>query len=203
MPGLKSLACVSEAYGRRHVSARKNLRIRSEFTGHTSAEWNAANETLVSSISCVSRMPWRFRPRRSSKESTPVVTSPYSNKPVAARLKITKGLLVRHPLTTDVILEVATQAWGCLWNTRVGVGKTAVELNQLDVPATVVGYFFEVLFTNEMERRFPGKWRGCKKGDEKDLVYIPDPRLSVEIKTSGQLGLKVFGNRSYGQKGPC
>jgi hypothetical protein len=68
------------------------------------------------------------------------------------------------------------------------------------VPATVVGYFFEVLFAKEMERRFPGKWRGCQQGDEKDLVYIPNRDYSVEIKASGQLGLKVYGNRSYGQK---
>jgi hypothetical protein len=128
------------------------------------------------------------------------VTSPYLNEPVADWPKITKKLLAHHPLTTNVILDVATQAWGCLWNTRVGVGKTAVEFNQLEVPATVVGYFFEVLFANELERRFPGIWRRCKKGDDKDLVYAPDPRLSVEIKTSGQLGLKVYGNRSYGQK---
>lgn len=38
----------------------------------------------------------------------------------------------------------------------------------------------------------------CK--DDKDLVYIPDPAFSVETKTSGQAGFKVYGNRSYGQK---
>ena len=126
--------------------------------------------------------------------------SPYLNKPIATWPQITKRLLAKHPLSTELILDVANQSWNALWSTRVGAGRTAIDLNQLVVPATVVGYFFEVLFAKEMERRFPREWRGCRQGDEKDLVYIPDSRYSVEIKTSGQLGLRVFGNRSYGQK---
>jgi hypothetical protein len=118
------------------------------------------------------------------------MTSPYFDKPVSLWLKITKNLLARQPLKVDVILDVALQSWAAVWNTRVGEGQTAIELKQLDVPATVVGYFFEVLFAKEMETRFPGEWRGCRQGDEKDLVYLPDPQFCVEIKTSGQRGLK-------------
>ena len=36
--------------------------------------------------------------------------------------------------------------------------------------------------------------------DEKDLVYIPDDDFSTEVKSSGQLGDKIYGNRSYGKK---
>ena len=32
------------------------------------------------------------------------------------------------------------------------------------------------------------------------MVCISDPNFSVEIKASGQAGLKVYGNRSYGQR---
>jgi len=64
----------------------------------------------------------------------------------------------------------------------------------------VVGYFFEVLFARELERRERSTWRGTQSKEEKDLVYLPNPALSVEIKTSGQAGFKVYGNRSYGQK---
>ena len=35
--------------------------------------------------------------------------------------------------------------------------------------------------------------------EEKDLVYIPDPTLSVEIKASSHR-TQIFGNRSYAQK---
>lgn len=33
---------------------------------------------------------------------------------------------------------------------------------------------------------------------DKDLVYIPDPSLSVELKTSSHAS-QIFGNRSYAQ----
>jgi ScaI restriction endonuclease len=126
--------------------------------------------------------------------------SPYADKPSSAWLKVTQKLLEAHPLRQETILAVATEAWGALWKTRIGTGDTAIRLKDLTVPATVVGYFFEVLFAKELARRFPSDWRGCQQGDEKDLVYIRDPAYSVEIKTSGQLGLKVYGNRSYGQQ---
>jgi hypothetical protein len=63
----------------------------------------------------------------------------------------------------------------------------------------VVGYFFEVLLARELHSR-NAHWRGSQSKDEKDLVYLKDPSLSIEIKTSGQAGFKVYGNRSYGQK---
>ncbi len=43
-------------------------------------------------------------------------------------------------------------------------------------------------------------WRRTQAKDEKDLVYVPSPSLSIEVKASGQAGFKVYGNRSYGQK---
>ena len=79
-------------------------------------------------------------------------------------------------------------------------GEDSVELSELRVPATVVGYFFEVLLARELERREPTLWRGNRSKDEKDLVYLPNPSMSVEVKTSGQAGFRVYGNRSYGQK---
>ncbi len=50
-----------------------------------------------------------------------------------------------------------------------------------------------------MAARHPGVWRGDKSGDEKDLVFIPDPRFSLEIKTSSHR-TQIFGNRSYAQR---
>ena len=98
-----------------------------------------------------------------------------------------------------MIRDVALATWNKVWETTVGSGKVAVRLADLRVPATVIGYFFEVLFARELGLRFPGEWRGNESGDEKDLVHS-DGRLSVEIKSSGQLGDRVYGNRSYGQE---
>ncbi|MCI0457278.1 MAG: ScaI family restriction endonuclease [Gemmataceae bacterium] len=129
-----------------------------------------------------------------------MTTSPYAGKPKSAWLGITQQLVNNHPLKPAVLLEAALSAWTALWQTTVGAGPLAVRLADLRVPATIVGYFFEVLLARELERRDPKRWRGTQSKDEKDLVHVPDPALSVEIKTSGQAGFKVYGNRSYGQK---
>jgi hypothetical protein len=128
------------------------------------------------------------------------MSSPYAGKPDSSWLGITKRLVNKHPLKPEVLREVALTTWERLWQTTVGAGPTQVKLSELKVPATVVGYFFETLFARELEQREPSNWRGTQSKEEKDLVYLPNPTLSVEIKTSGQAGFKVYGNRSYGQK---
>src|SRR5262245_50823236 len=126
--------------------------------------------------------------------------SPYSGKPESSWLGITRRLVGNHPLKPDVLLDAALTAWTALWQTIVGAGRLSVKLTELRVPATIVGYFFEVLLARELERRDAKLWRGNQSKEEKDLVCIPNPALSVEIKTSGQAGFKVYGNRSYGQQ---
>jgi hypothetical protein len=129
-----------------------------------------------------------------------MMASPYSGKPDSEWLDITRHMVASHPLGGELLRDAAIGAWSSLWKTRVGSGKTSVEFAEIRVPATVVGYFFEVLLARELERREPGLWRGNRSKQEKDLFYIPDPSMSVEVKTSGQAGFRVYGNRSYGQK---
>jgi hypothetical protein len=129
-----------------------------------------------------------------------LMSSPYTGRPESTWLGITKRLIRNHPLKPAELLDAATTAWTTLWQTTVGAGPIAVKLSDLRDPATVVGYFFEILLARELERRAPASWRGNQSKDEKDLVYVPNTDYSVEIKTSGQAGLKVYGNRSYGQK---
>ncbi len=126
--------------------------------------------------------------------------SPYEGKPESKWLSITSKLVARHPLTSELLLTASQSAWKTLRQTTIGKGKTAIAIENLNVPATVIGYFFEVLLARELEIRFPGKWRGSRSKEEKDLFYIPDPSKSVEVKTSGQRGYRIYGNRSYGQK---
>ena len=129
-----------------------------------------------------------------------MMTSPYRGNPGPSWLATTRRLVDAHPLKPAILREAALSAWAKLWETTLGSGQTSVKLGDLRVPATVVGYFFEVLLARHLQRVAPGLWRGNQSKEEKDLVYLPDPALSVEIKTSGQAGFKVYGNRSYGQK---
>ena len=126
--------------------------------------------------------------------------SPYTNKNVNEWLKITQEIVSTHPLSIDEILDNSLSAWNGVWSTQIGKDKARIPLSDVNPPATVIGYFFEKLLAKELSTKHPGIWRGEDGGNEKDLHYIPDPPLSIEVKASGQLGLKIYGNRSYGQK---
>ena len=127
------------------------------------------------------------------------MSSPYAGKPVSAWPAVTQSLLDAHPLKTDVILDAALVSWSRLWRTTVGDSNLGFPFAEADPPATVVGYFFEKLFAKELASRFPTVWAGGR-GSQKDLHCLSDEGKSVEMKSSGQLGYKVYGNRSYGQK---
>ena len=64
---------------------------------------------------------------------------------------------------------------------------------------SVVGYFFQKLFSHELAYRYPNKWRGEKNKEDKDIVSIDNEKFSTEMKSSSQIGYKIFGNRSYNQ----
>lgn len=129
-----------------------------------------------------------------------MTASPYAGKPEAAWRRITKRLVKQHPLKPEKLLDAAITAWNTLWQTTIGTGPLAIKLAELRVPASVVGYFFEVLLARELEQRFPGEWRGNQSKNEKDLVYLRRAKYSIEIKSSGQAGFKIYGNRSTGHR---
>jgi len=126
--------------------------------------------------------------------------SPYAGQPVENWLDITRNLLASHPLSVEQIVDAVHVAWNGVWSTQIGSGAARLWLYEVDPPATVIGYFFEKLLGKELATRYPNEWAGGSSGDHKDLHYINDKRFSIEVKTSGQLGLKIFGNRSYGQE---
>jgi len=127
------------------------------------------------------------------------MTSPYIGLPATQWADVTHALVQAHPLTPAIIHDAAQASWQRLWSTTVGDAALGFPLVELDPPAMVVGYFFEKLFAKELAIRLPGHWRGGV-GSEKDLHCLSDIAKSVEMKASGQLGYKVYGNRSYGQQ---
>ena len=126
--------------------------------------------------------------------------SPYDNLNIADWKPKTLELIEQYPLSLDEIREIALQTWQILWQTRIGTGKSAIRLDEIDVPAMVVGYFFEKLYARELGTRYPNRWRGGRSRDEKDLVCLTNSFFSTEMKSSGQLSAKIYGNRSYAQR---
>jgi hypothetical protein len=123
--------------------------------------------------------------------------SPYLEIPISGWKDITKELVNKHPLSKKELLEIVLISWDRLWQTNVG---GHVQIKDVELPSTVVGYFFQKLFTYELSSRYPNVWRGEKERSDKDVVNIQDDYFSTEMKSSGQIGYKLFGNRSYNQK---
>ncbi len=122
--------------------------------------------------------------------------SPYFNQPITNWRGITENIVRQHPISTQELLEVATISWSRLWGSVIG-GE--IRIDEVELPATVVGYFFQKLFSHELSKRYPSEWRGERLKSDKDLVNILNPQFSTEMKASGQLGYSLFGNRSYNQ----
>lgn len=126
--------------------------------------------------------------------------SPYLNQPIENWQNITNNLIATHPLSLQDIHDAVFRAWNNVWTTVIGGqnGYRLIDASPLP-PAQVVGYLLEMLVAKEINlinRNFI--WG---QGSQKDIHCISNDNFSIEMKTSGQLGYKIFGNRSYGQTG--
>ena len=97
-----------------------------------------------------------------------------------------------HPLTNK-LEQFVVQSWTELLKAKIG---NLCLISCLDMQA--LGGIFEKILANIIQEQYPGEWRpGNKPHHEKDIVCSTDDRYSIEVKTSTNIGLKVFGNRSY------
>jgi hypothetical protein len=126
-----------------------------------------------------------------------MAVSPYSNAPMPQWQTITSNLINQYPIAKEELLEIAILSWDRLWASEVG-GQ--IRIDEVDLPATVVGYFFQKLFSHELSIRYPDDWKGEELKSDKDLVHKRLPQFSTEMKASGQLRYSLFGNRSYNQQ---
>lgn len=62
----------------------------------------------------------------------------------------------------------------------------------------IMGFFLHELIPLELKGRYPSQWRGEISASDKDIVYIPDVKFSIEVKTSSNPS-HIYGNRSYAQ----
>lgn len=91
--------------------------------------------------------------------------SPYSGLPIEQWGAKTRELIEQHPLDLETIREVALDSWSTLWLTKIGEGETVIPIAELDVPAMVVGYFFEKLFCSRIAATLPRFLaRGAQQG---------------------------------------
>jgi len=126
-------------------------------------------------------------------------SSPYKGVPRKKWLAKTEELIDAHPLETEEIVDAVLVSWQSVFDSRIG--RHGIQIGKEIFPSPqMMGTFLHELLPLELAARHPGLWRGDQTKGEKDLVYIPDPALSVEVKTSSHKN-QIFANRSYAQPG--
>jgi hypothetical protein len=123
--------------------------------------------------------------------------SPYHGLPVSDWLDKTKELLAAYPLTAEQIVAPVLEAWGSIFESRIGRHGIQIGKDIFPTPQIMASYLHE-LIPLEFAHLYPDAWRCDITADEKDLVYIPDNQFSTEIKTSSN-PRSIFANRSYAQ----
>jgi len=125
-----------------------------------------------------------------------VTVSPYDGLAPSEWKAKTQDLIDAYPLKPTDIVETTLEAWASIFQSSIGGFHIGQEI--FPKPQTM-GFFLHELIPLELSKKFPGVWREDRRAGEKDLVYVPDPALSAEIKTSSHPS-KIFGNRSYAQE---
>jgi hypothetical protein len=123
--------------------------------------------------------------------------SPYDGLEVSKWKEKTIELVQAHPLNTDEIVDVVLQAWEGIMKTKIA-DELQIGVDVFPSPQ-ILGNYLHELIPVILSKRHPTLWRKERDKSDKDLVYIPDPTFSVEIKTSSNAN-NVYGNRSYGQE---
>lgn len=122
--------------------------------------------------------------------------SPYVDLDPAKWGDKTQELIDAHPLDPDDIVDTVLTCWTAIFESRLG-GKFRIG-HDIQPKPQIMGFLLHELIPLELQSRHAGQWRPEKDKVDKDLVYIPDPSLSVELKTSSHAS-QIFGNRSYAQ----
>lgn len=126
------------------------------------------------------------------------VPSPYDNIPLEQWEEKTAELIDGHPLDRQDIVDIVRLSWEAIFESRLG-GKFRIGYEIFPQPQ-IMGFLLHALIPLEIASRYPAQWRPEKSKIDKDIVYIPNDLLSIELKTSSHPS-QIFGNRSYAQEG--
>lgn len=96
-----------------------------------------------------------------------------------------------------MVVDAANGAWDSIFESNLGGFKIGTDIFPV---AQTIGFLLHELIPLRIASTQPD-WRRDASSAEKDLVYTPDLRYSVEIKTSSHKN-QVFGNRSFGLENP-
>jgi len=124
--------------------------------------------------------------------------SPYNKIAETQWLQKTKQLVEAHPLKTAELVEVVLHSWNGIFESKLGPKGFQIGKHIFPKPQ-IMGFLLHELISLEFAARYPKLWIGEQSSSDKDLVYIPDVKYSIEIKTSSARK-NIYGNRSYAQE---
>ncbi|HPJ81976.1 MAG TPA: ScaI family restriction endonuclease [Saccharofermentans sp.] len=124
--------------------------------------------------------------------------SPYRGLSVGCWKEKTQELIKMHPLSDKDIVDVVLSSWKSIFDSQFGTAGFKIGVDIFPKPQ-ILGFLLHELIPLELGSRFPTQWRGDEVSSEKDLVYIPNKKYSIELKTSSN-PRHIYGNRSYAQK---
>jgi hypothetical protein len=109
------------------------------------------------------------------------MVSPYFGIPVEKWADKTKELIEQHPLDVNEIYEIVISVWEEIFESSITSRGYKIGKDIFPSPQ-IIGYLLHELIPLELSSRYPQLWRREENAKEKDLVYIPDPSFSVELK---------------------
>jgi len=110
------------------------------------------------------------------------MASPYDGKTVSQWSRVTRKLVNEHPLTTAELVEIVLAAWASIFGFKIGA-KFEIGRDIFPKPQ-IMAFFLHELIPLEIAVLHPDEWRGEETAADKDIVYVPDDRFSIEVKTS-------------------
>lgn len=123
------------------------------------------------------------------------MVSPYANEPEYRWSEITESLIAKHPLSEKDIVSAVLQAWEGIMQTSIAK-ELQIGVDIFPTPQSLGNYLHE-LIPVILNKRYPKLWARDIQKKDKDLVYVPNPFYSCEIKTSSSPN-NIYGNASYG-----
>jgi hypothetical protein len=124
-------------------------------------------------------------------------TSPYAKFNKHDWLKVTNDLIDEHPLNETEIVNFCLAAWHNLFSSSIGRHNLKIGEHIFPKPQ-IIGALLHELIPAEIVASYPGVWQREQEKNDKDIVYLPNDKYSIELKTSSNPS-KIFGNRSYAQ----
>ena len=110
---------------------------------------------------------------------------------------ITEDLVKAHPLFGGEIRTLVTDGWNEVFESKIGSKGLRIGVD-IFPSGQVMGSLLHELVPREFADAHPTLWRPEVAVSDKDLVFIPDDKFSIELKTSSHPS-EIRGNKSFAQ----